>query len=365
MNVERRRAARLNSREGVWKRATSMVQALGVAGIAALTTLAAPARAGTGDTFLTKINEMRVQGVTCPEIRYGPYEDGHYETDPPEVMAAASALIRNATLDQAAQAFAAAPIPDAEPQFVGPTGYLPFRAGSGLGQSQDVSEVTLASDQTSNPPGCRQIFSSKYSEIGVAIRQSGSWTQVFYIVAEPFSPQKVPDYARVIFEDINRVRRAGVTCFGKTYPRKAAFIWSDGLAYAAQKHSSYIANNYVDGDPHSDGTADPKPWQTRVNAVPCANNGVQENVQLNASQSPAESWTTLSPGHCQNLMSDRTHAGVGISTAPHLASSLWGRSPFVTLDITNVTGACAAPVPVPRGCPPPHRFKPHPRVAEC
>ena len=297
------------------------------------------AQAETGDAFLSAINETRKQGVTCPEVNY---QGG--EVDPPMQMDPASPLKRNATLDAAAREYAAAVAAGTawiqqEPLFVGPSGYLPWRSAAYYYKRTALDETRAAADSRSDF-GCRSVFSNEYSEIGTATASDGTWTTFLYIVAEPFDPARVPEYTRRIFDDINRIRAQGATCFGRIYGPKPAFIWSDGLALAAQEHSEDMATMpFAGGDPHA-GSDGSRPQQ-RVDRVPCANSGVAENVAFNSSPLPGQAWIDMSPGHCGNVMSDRVHAGLGVSTAPALAGSMFGRNPYVTLDVATASGACA------------------------
>jgi uncharacterized protein YkwD len=319
--------------------------------LAGLSLVATPARSATGDAFLTEINRSRAQGgITCPAFTY---IDGQIE--PAAVMEAAPPLVRNPTLDTAAQAYAQAiadgsGLPQEEPRFLGPLGYLSWRAQSdyqgGTGTINEVAAAQARANAASNPrysPGCRVAFASGYSEIGIGTAVNGAFTTFLFIVAEPFSPARIAEYARTFFDEINRIRAQGVTCpGGAQFGPMPAFVWSDGLAAAAQGHSEDMATwPYKGGDPHAGSNGSTA--QARVAALPCATAGVWENVAYNSSTTPGLDWTKMTPGHCATVMSNQKNAGIGVSHAPPLASTGEGRAPFVTLDVATVTGACQPP----------------------
>jgi hypothetical protein len=222
-----------------------------------------------------------------------------------------------------------------EPQFVGPTGYLPWTAASSWVQAQGFDPVPVAASQATNMYACRTAFSSDFSEIGMATAQANGWTTFLYIVAKPFLPEKIPEYARAILDDVNRARAQGVTCFGTTYPPMRPLAWSDALAGVAQAHSQDMATwPYGGGSPHigSNGSNE----QARAKSVCPA--GIWENVDINGSASPATDWIKMDPPHCEALFKDLPSAGVGISQAKPLATTGNGRSAFVTLDIGCANG---------------------------
>ena len=305
----------------------------------------AAAQNQTGDEFISTINTLRQQPHTCKEARYA-----GGETDPPVSFNPAAPLKRNSTLDKAAQSYAEAVAKgqatiQQEPSFVGPSGYLPWRSAAGYEKIGSVVESQFANGQLNDPFGCRRILSADYSEIGVGVAYDGSWTTFLYIVAEPFDRAKIPLYSREVFDHLNSLRATGLTCFGTTYAPRAPFVWSNGLATAAQRHSEDMATwPFQGGDVHrgSDGST----AQQRVDRVPAPNNGVWENIASNAesTRGPALAWTdqvkptAMTAGHCAVAMSDQKHAGIGVSIATPLASTLWGRHPWVTLNVATVTG---------------------------
>lgn len=317
-----------------------------------LSLAATPVRAATGDVFLEEVNRLRAAGgITCPAVDYlnGP-------PDPPMLMAAAPPLRRSAVLDSAAQAYARAvadktSYPQDEPRFLGPAGYLAWHAASDMQTgSGALDEVAAARARATADSfwgsGCRAAFGPGYGEIGIATAVAGGFTTFLFIVADPFDPARVPEYARRFFDEINGIRARGVTCpGGAQFGPMPPLVWSDGLAAAAQGHSEDMATwPFRGGDPHAGSNGSTA--QTRVAAVPCTSTGVWENVAANATKTPGDAWAGLSAGHCAALMANQKHAGIGVSHAPALAGTLWGRSPFVTLDIATVTGACRPADPV-------------------
>lgn len=344
--MERGKEGRLNSWQRASKRgATSMVWAVVVAGMAVLLASAAPSRADSFDAFLEELNRLRAEPRVCPEVTWlnGP-------TDPPLAMPAAPALVRNPLLDQAAQAYATAVAnleagSGAEPTYVGPTGYLPWTAGSSWVSASGIDPVTIAASQATKTSACRTAFSSDFSEIGMAsARAPNGATTFLYVVAKPFLPEKIPEYARAILDDVNEARAKGATCFGKTYPPTGPLAWSDALAGVAQAHSEDMATWPYRGDrsPH-DGSNGSTP-QTRAKSV-CPS-GIWENVDINGTASPGTDWIKMDAAHCAALFEDLPRAGVGISQATPLASTFSGRSAFVTLDIGCANGQPPAGEPV-------------------
>jgi uncharacterized protein YkwD len=314
-----------------------------IAGFASVAVSASSSRAASGDTFLSEVNGARVGEVTCPEIR---------EWDEPAVVLRPNGarLARNAALDQAAKAYAEA-IAKETPGvvtgqaggYIDATGYLPLAATSDYYKNVViVDEASIAQDLKANRFACRALFSPDYSEIGIATAQNTRLGQTvfLFVVATRFDQNLIPQYAQAILADVNRVRAQGATCpDGTVYPPKPPLTWSGGLAQVAQQHSEYVANNW-DGDvnhlhDNPQGTPD-----ARAMAIGCQTGGIYENVGLPGSLTPAEAWTKLSPGHCGNVMSDRTHAGVGISASHHLVAKNGGGASFITLEVSNVTGAC-------------------------
>jgi uncharacterized protein YkwD len=350
MNAEARKPARPNSRERVRTcRAVSRAQAVAVAGLAALVGSTSPSYAETGDTFLSEVNRLRAEGVTCPaftrrEEVSGTVKDVAY---PEQVFAPnGGALARDATLDRAAQEYVTAvangtALAGQEGGYVAGGGYLALQAASYFVNRVVNDEAAAVQTLKINPYGCRELFSPNYSEVGIATAPNSlSQTVFLFVVATPFDPSLTKQYAQAILADVNRVRAQGVTCpDGRAYPPKPPFTWSDGLAQVAQQHSEYMASNW-DGNParlhdNPQGTA-----TARATAIGCQTNGIYENVGLPGSLTPAEAWTVLSAGHCSNVMLDRTHAGVGIGASNRLVEKGGGGPSFVTLDISNVTGAC-------------------------
>jgi uncharacterized protein YkwD len=312
------------------------------------------AQTQSGDEFINTVNSLRQQPHTCAEARYA-----GGETDPPMSFSPAAPLKRNSTLDKAAQSYADAvakgqAIIQEEPRFVGPSGYLPWRSAAGYEKISSVVESQLANRQLTDPFGCRRILSSGYSEIGVGVAYDGTRTTFLYIVAEPFHREQIPAYSREIFDNLNSLRVKGLTCFGKTYPPRAPFVWSDGLALAAQRHSDDMANWPFPGtDPNNRDVHKGSDGSTPQQRVTVPNNGVFENVATNADSTmgPVLAWTdqvkptAMTAGHCAVAMSDQKHAGIGINIATPLASTLYGRHPWVTLNVATVTGEPTQPSP--------------------
>ena len=299
--------------------------------------------------FFDQINQAREMERTCPE---GTYADGtileatHYAAAPP--------LQRDAKLDSAARAYAQAIAAreatiQEEYRFVGPSGYLPWDSKMAVqlftGTDPDTRSVDSAVHRMANTSSfdCNKLMSPDHVDIGVGIATVNGRMAFLFIIGDPFDPDRIPEYRRQIFEDINAIRTNRVTCpGGETFGPLPPYQWSNMLAQAAQNHSDDMATNgFVGGDPHA-GNDGLRP-RDRVDLVGCRYTaGVAENVMLNAYplRGVAQSWVELSPGHCHNVMRNMTHVGIGIAQGSTLASQAEGRQPWVTLKVATPEGDC-------------------------
>ncbi|MGC1387364.1 MAG: CAP domain-containing protein [Steroidobacteraceae bacterium] len=223
------------------------------------------------------------------------------------IMPAAQPLHRIASLDRAAEQWAAGRSPAAAAQRSG----YPAQSTSALHVRGPDSSLVEALRRSS----CRTLTDRGLSDIGVYQRGSDTWL----ILASPYAvpaPAQAPVLASRTLDLVNEVRARGARCGARSFQPAPPMRLSGTLESVALGHAADMArHNYFEHqDLQGRSPAD------RVRAVGYREKLVGENIAYGpkSAEEVVQGWLS-SPGHCENIMDPR-FAEMGIAYAPGRAS---------------------------------------------
>lgn len=223
------------------------------------------------------------------------------------IMPAARPLYHNATLDRAAQQWAAGrPLADA----VERSGYK-AEATSAL----HISGPESSTVQLLRRSGCRTLADQSLRDLGAYRRGSDTWLVLASAYSVPARSQ-APVLASRVLELVNEARVRGSRCGERSFAPAPPVRLSGTLAGVAFGHAVDMAeHNYFE---HED-RAGHSPAD-RVRAVGYKEKLVGENIAYGpkSADEVVQGWLD-SPGHCENIMDPR-FAEMGIAYAPGHAS---------------------------------------------
>jgi len=223
------------------------------------------------------------------------------------VMPAAQPLHHIASLDRAAEQWAAGRSPAAAAQR---NGYQ-AQATSALHIRGPDSSLVEALRRSS----CRTVTDRGLSDIGVYQRGSETWLILASAYAVP-APSQAPVLASRTLELVNEVRARGARCGARSFQPAPPMRLSGTLASVAFGHAADMAKHsyFEHQDLQGRSPAD------RVRAVGYREKLVGENIAYGpkSAEEVVQGWLS-SPGHCENIMDPR-FAEMGIAYAPGQAS---------------------------------------------
>ena len=223
------------------------------------------------------------------------------------IMPAAQPLHRIASLDRAAEQWAAGRSPAAAVQRSG----YPAQSTSALRVRGPDSSLVEALRRSS----CRTLTDRGLSDIGVYQRGSDTWL----ILASPYAvpaPAQAPVLASRTLDLVNEVRARGARCGARSFQPAPPMRLSGTLESVALGHAADMArHNYFE---HQDLLG--RSPADRVRAVGYREKLVGENIAYGpkSAEEVVQGWLS-SPGHCENIMDPR-FAEMGIAYAPGQAS---------------------------------------------
>jgi uncharacterized protein YkwD len=223
------------------------------------------------------------------------------------ILPAAQPLHHNASLDRAAEQWAAGRSPAAAAQH---SGY----------QAQATSAVHVSGPDSSmvqmlRRSSCRTVTDPGLSDIGVYHRGSDTWLILASAYVIPARSQ-APVLASRALELINEVRARGTRCGQRSFQPAPPVRLSGTLAGVAFGHAADMAkHNYFE---HEDLKG--RSPADRVRAVGYREKLVGENIAYGpkSAEEVVQGWLS-SPAHCENIMDPR-FAEMGIAYAPGQAS---------------------------------------------
>ncbi len=219
------------------------------------------------------------------------------------LLPAARPLYHNATLDRAAQQWAAGrPLADA----VERSGYR-AEAASAL----HISGPESSAVQLLRRSGCRTIANQSLRDLGAYRRGSDTWLVLASAYTVPARSQ-APVLASRVLELVNEARARGSRCGERSFAPAPPVKLSGTLAGVAFGHAVDMAQH--DYFEHED-RAGHSPAD-RVRAVGYQEKLVGENIAYGpkSADEVVQGWLD-SPGHCENIMDPR-FAEMGIAYAP-------------------------------------------------
>ncbi len=223
------------------------------------------------------------------------------------IMPAAQLLHHIASLDRAAEQWAAGRSPSAAAQRSG----YPAQSTSALHVRGPGSSLVEALRRSS----CRTLTDRGLSDIGFYQRGSDTWL----ILASPYvvpAPAQAPVLASRTLELVNEVRARGARCGARSFQPAPPMRLSGTLESVALGHAADMArHNYFE---HQDLLG--RSPADRVRAVGYREKLVGENIAYGpkSAEEVVQGWLS-SPGHCENIMDPR-FAEMGIAYAPGQAS---------------------------------------------
>ncbi len=223
------------------------------------------------------------------------------------ILPAARPLNHNASLDRAAQQWAAGHAIASAAEL---SGYA-AEATVGLHISGPESSTILAIKKS----GCRTIMDQSMHDVGVYQRGLDSWLVLAAAYVVPARAQ-APVLASRALELVNQVRARGARCGERSFGPAPPVKLSETLDTVAFGHANDMAvHNYFE---HQD-RAGHSPAD-RVRAVGYQEKLVGENIAYGpkSAEEVVQGWLD-SPGHCENIMDPR-FAEMGIAYAAGHAS---------------------------------------------
>ena len=223
------------------------------------------------------------------------------------ILPAAEPLHHNASLDRAAEQWAAGRSPAAAAQRSG----YPAQATAALHISGPDSSLVQALGRSS----CRTVTDQAMNDIGVYQRGSDTWLILASAYVVP-APSQAPVLASRTLELVNEVRARGTRCGARSFQPAPPVKFSGTLASVAFGHAADMArHNYFE---HEDLQG--RSPAERVRAVGYKEKLVGENIAYGpkSAEEVVQGWLS-SPGHCENIMDPR-FAEMGIAYAPGHAS---------------------------------------------
>ena len=222
-------------------------------------------------------------------------------------LPAARPLNHNATLDRAAQQWAAGQ------SIANAAEHSGYRAESSVGlhiSGPESSTILLI-----RKSGCRSVMDQGMHDMGVYQRGADSWLVLASAYVLPARSQ-TPVLASRALELVNEVRARGARCGERSFGPAPPVKLSGTLANVAFGHANDMAvHNYFE---HQD-RAGHSPAD-RVRAVGYQEKLVGENIAYGpkSADEVVQGWLD-SPGHCENIMDPR-FAEMGIAFAAGQAS---------------------------------------------
>jgi uncharacterized protein YkwD len=214
----------------------------------------------------------------------------------------ARALRRNASLDRAAEYWAAGGTPRTAAERSG------YEAEATAGLRVSGPESSLV--QLLKRPDCRTVMNPAMHDIGIYHRGTDTWLVLGTAYGVPPSSQ-APVLATRALQLVNEVRARGARCGERSFGPAPPMTLSGTLAGVAFGHAADMAeHNYFE---HEDLTG--RSPADRVRAVGYREKLVGENIAYGpkSAEEVVQGWLD-STGHCENIMDPR-FAEMGIAFA--------------------------------------------------
>ena len=222
-------------------------------------------------------------------------------------LPAAQPLHHNASLDRAAEKWAAGRSPAAAAQ------------GSGY-QAQTTSAIHLSGPDSSlvrtlRQSSCRTVADRGLSDIGEYQRGSDTWLILASAYVAPAASQ-APALASRTLELVNEVRARGTRCGQRSFQPAPPVRLSGTLASVAFGHAADMARHHYFEHEDLKGRSPAE----RVRAAGYREKLVGENIAYGpkSAEEVVQGWLS-SPGHCENIMDPR-FAEMGVAYSQGHAS---------------------------------------------